>query len=71
MFISGRPFNRLIIRRSNFVCRRRPSLTVSKYREIVLDRARTKLINNQGGVLGGGGTKTRSDRLSLSLRCAR
>ena len=32
-FILGRPFNRLIIRRRGFVCMRRPSLTVIKYRD--------------------------------------
>ena len=32
-FILGHPFNRLIIRRSNFVSMRRPSLTVIKYRD--------------------------------------
>ena len=33
VFILGRPFNRLIIRRRDFVCMRRPSLTVIKYRD--------------------------------------
>ena len=33
IFILGRPFNRLIIRRRDFVCMRRPSLTVIKYRD--------------------------------------
>ena len=32
---------------------------------------KTKLENNQGGVVGGGGTKMSCNRLSLSLRCAR
>ena len=33
LFILGRPFNRLIIRRRDSVCMRRPSLTVIKYRD--------------------------------------
>ena len=32
IFTLGRPFNRLITRLNNYVCMRRPPLTVSKYR---------------------------------------